>query len=95
MDLVGFEPTTSSMPWKPDQSLTDNFLVVSCTYSRPFWTAFGPRDLFHAFLDPARTSQSSPVRTSLATHVLLHAHALISPFQNASVGKTFFPFLAL
>jgi len=33
-----------------------NKLVVSCTYRRTFWTAFGPRDLFHAFPDPARTS---------------------------------------
>ena len=55
MDLVRFELTTSSMPWKPDQSLTDKVLVVSCTYRRPFWTAFGPRDLFHVFPDPLRT----------------------------------------
>ena len=55
VDLDGFEPSTSSMPWKPDQSLTDKFFVVSCTYRRPFWTAFGPCDLFHAFPDPPRT----------------------------------------
>jgi hypothetical protein len=30
--------------------------VVSCTYRRPFWTAFGPRDLFHGFPDPAQTA---------------------------------------
>ena len=56
MDLVRFELTTSSMPWKPDQSLTDWFLVVSYTWRRPFWAAFGPRDLFHAFPDPLQTS---------------------------------------
>src|SRR5208283_3732134 len=38
-----FEPQSRSMPWKPDQSPTDEFLVVSCTYGCPFWTAFGPR----------------------------------------------------
>ena len=46
-DLVRLESLTSSMQWKPDQSLTDKFLVASCTYRRQFWTAFGPRDLFH------------------------------------------------
>jgi len=29
VDLVRFELTTSSMPWKSNQSLTDNFLVFS------------------------------------------------------------------
>src|ERR1035437_4695773 len=69
---------TSSMPWKPDQSLTDKFLVVSYTYGRQFWTAFGPRVLFHAFPDLV-----TPPRLDLAFHVghwrALRAHARMLP----------------
>ena len=99
VDLDGFEPSTSSMPWKPDQSLTDKFLVVSCTYRRHFWTPFGPRDLFHAFLDPHRASYSRHVWTwlsTLATGVLLCAHArMLPPFLKCVRWEDIFLFLAI
>src|ERR1019366_8770396 len=90
---------TSSMPWKPDQSLTDKFLVVSCTYRDQFWTAFGPRDLFHAFSDPLRSTYSRHVWTfafTLATGVLLRAHArTLPPFLKCVRWEDIFPFLAI
>jgi len=56
VDLVGFEPTTSSMPFKKYQSLTDQFLVSSITYREAIWTPFGRHDLFHEWSGLRRDS---------------------------------------